>query len=90
MSYSTASSSVVSPKFQPARKAARLASRIGGLAANFSSIHSTVVLVGRPYMNEISPSAKRFLARWASAGLMPSMPSVDRTVSVVIGTRMTW
>ena len=41
-------------------------------------------------MNDTSPSAKRFLQRAASREVMPSMPSVARTVMLVIGTRKTW
>ena len=67
-----------------------MASRTGGSSSNFFAIQSTLGSVGRPYMNDTSPSAKRFLQRAASRGVMPSMPSVARTVMLVIGTRNTW
>ena len=63
---------------------------IGGLEANFCSIQRMVASVGRLYIHETSPSAKRFLERAASRALIPSMPSVARTVIEVIGTRKTW
>ena len=46
--------------------------------------------VGRPYIQETRPSANRFLERAASRAVMPSMPSVARTVMEVIGTRKSW
>jgi hypothetical protein len=67
-----------------------LASRTAGLSSNFFSIQVVEGSVGRPYIQETSPSANRFLQRAASAGLMPSMPSVARTVIEVIGTRKSW
>jgi hypothetical protein len=54
---------------------------------NFSSIHSEVTSVGRLYIQETRPRAKKFLERAASRALMPSIPSVARTVIEVIGTR---
>ena len=67
-----------------------MASRTGGWSANFFSIQAVDGSVGRPYIQETRPSANRFLQRAASAALMPSMPSVARTVIEVIGTRKTW
>ena len=61
-----------------------------GVEANFSSIQRAVTSVGRPYIHETSPSAKRFFERAASRAVIPSMPSVARTVIDVIGTRNTW
>ena len=49
-----------------------------------------VTSVGRLYIHETRPSAKRFLERAASRAVIPSMPSVARTVIEVIGTRNTW
>ena len=67
-----------------------MASRTGGLSSNFFSIQSTLGSVGRPYIQETSPSAKRFLQRAASRAVMPSISSVARTVIEVIGTRKSW
>jgi hypothetical protein len=85
----TACSSAVSPKFQPALKAAMFASRICGLEANFSSSHSSVLSTGRPYIHETTPRAKRFFARAACVVVTPSIPFVAATVSEVMGTRKT-
>src|ERR671934_87121 len=62
-SYWTATGSAVSPKFQPARKAARFASRTPGVSANFFSTQSIVLCVGRPYIHDTSPRANRFFGR---------------------------
>jgi hypothetical protein len=74
----------------PARKAARFAAPTPGVSANFFSIQATVGSVGRPYIHETSPSAKRFLLRAASRAVISSIPSVARTVIEVIGTRKSW
>jgi hypothetical protein len=74
---------------KPARKAARLASRIGGFDSNFFSIQAMVESVGRPYIQETRPRAKKFFDRAASREVI-SMPSVARIVIEVIGTRKTW
>ena len=63
---------------------------ICGLEANFCSIQRTVASVGRLYIHETRPRAKRFLDRAASRAVIPSIPSVARTVIEVIGTRNTW
>ncbi len=73
----------------PARKAARFASITGGAEANFCSIQRVVTSTGRLYIHETSPSAKKFFERAASRAVIPSMPSVARTVIEVIGTRNT-
>ena len=67
-----------------------MASRTGGLSSNFFSTQLIVGRVGRPYIQETSPSAKRFLQRAASRAVIPSMSSVARTVMLVIGTRKSW
>jgi hypothetical protein len=67
-----------------------LASRTAGRLANLVSSQEIVDSTGRPYIHEIRPSAKTFLVRCASAGFRPSMSSVARVVSVVIGTWKTW
>ena len=67
-----------------------LASPRAVLPANFFSIQSVECWVGRPYIQETRPRAKRFLQRAASRELMPSIPSVARTVIEVIGTRNIW
>ena len=54
------------------------AALIAGRLANFASSQVIVSSTGRPYIQEIRPSAKRFLVRCASAGLSPSMSSVAR------------
>ena len=64
-----------------------MASRSGADSANLRSIHSIVTSVGRLYIHEIRPSAKKFLERAASREVMPSIPSVARTVIEVIGIR---
>ncbi len=63
---------------------------MAGCEANFSSIQRTVTSTGRLYIHETRPSAKKFFDRAASREVMPSMPSVARTVIEVIGTRNTW
>src|SRR3546814_18533809 len=77
-------SSAVSPKAWPALKAATFASRTRGLAENFSSIQRSVVSVGRVYIHETSPRAKKFFERSASLGFTPRC-STARWVSAVIG-----
>ena len=57
--------------------------------ANFFSIHRVVTSVGRPYIHDTSPRAKKFFDRSASF-LVMGRPSVARIVIVVIGTRYTW
>ncbi len=67
-----------------------MASRSGWRSANFFSIQFVEGSVGRPYIQETSPSAKTFLQRAASRAVMPSISSVARTVIDVIGTRKSW
>ena len=58
------------------------------LRRTWSSIHSSVGSIGRVYMNDTSPRAKKFLERSASRGLTPS-GSQASLVSDVIGTLIT-
>ena len=87
-SYETAKSSVVSPKFQPARNAATLASAITGFPANLARRNFSVFSVGRWYIHDSSPSANMFLDRSASLRESPYSLSAS-TVSVVSGTGWT-
>ena len=57
------------------------------LAKRFS-IHSSVGSVGRVYIHDTSPRAKKFFERSASRGLTPSGAAAS-LVSDVIGTRIT-
>ena len=52
---------------------------------NFSSIHVSTGSVGRVYIQQINPSAKKFLERSASRGFAP-VSLVASTVMLVIGT----
>ncbi len=70
ISYCTENPSVVSPKDQPASKAARLAARISGLAANFFCRKRRVPSAPREYSQDSRPSAYMFFARSASFLLM--------------------
>jgi hypothetical protein len=88
--YWTSISSDVSPKFHPARNAARFASSEPGRLANFPRSQRSVGSVGRSYSHETTPSANRFLARPASRVETCSIASVARAVSEVIGIRITW
>src|SRR5262245_55795662 len=88
-SYVWAKTSVVSPKLYPARKAARFPALISSDLATFASIHFSVTSVGRPYIQETSPRAKKFFARSASF-LVMLMPSVARSVIDVMGTWYSW
>src|SRR3546814_6886743 len=72
-------SSAVSPKAWPALKAATFASRTRGLAENFSSIQRSVVSVGRVYIHETSPRAKKFFERSASLGFTPRCSTARRS-----------
>ena len=56
-----------------------------GSLANRFSIHSSVGSIGRVYIHEISPRAKKFFERSASRGFTPSS-LVASSVSDVIGT----
>ena len=84
-SWGWSNSSAVSPKFRPARSAARFASRTFGLPWYFASIQSTSGCAGRVYIQQISPRAKKFLERSASRRLT-SRSSVACRVIEVIGT----
>ena len=86
--YCTSISSDVSPKFQPARNAARLASIGPGLFTNLRRIQSSVGSVGRSYSHDTTPSANRFFARPASRVETDSIASTARAVSDVIGIRI--
>lgn len=88
-SYETAKSSVVSPKFQPARKAAMLAAAMSGFLANFDFRNLSVPSVGRWYIQLSRPSANMFLLRSASLRERSNSLSAS-TVSVVRGTGWTW
>jgi hypothetical protein len=65
--------------------AARLAAATSSLLANRFSIHSIVGSVGRVYIHETSPRAKKFFERSASRGFTPSGAATS-LVSDVIGT----
>ncbi len=77
--------SVVSPKWYPARKAARLAPATSSSLPKRCWIHSSVASVGRVYIHDTSPRAKKFFERSASRGLTPSGAEAS-LVSDVIGT----
>ncbi|CAM5692269.1 hypothetical protein SANTM175S_10867 [Streptomyces antimycoticus] len=79
---------MVSPKFQPARKAATFASAICGFFANFCRRNFSVPSVGRWYIHDSSPSANMFLLRSASLRDRPNSFSASM-VSVVSGTGWT-
>ena len=80
---------MVSPKFQPARNAARFASAISGFLANFARRNFSVPSVGRLYIQDSSPSANMFFERSASLRESPNSFSASM-VSVVSGTGCTW
>ncbi len=83
-SYLTEKASVVSPKFQPAWKAAMLAFMISGLVANLDRRKSSVPSCGRSYSQDSRPRANMFLARSASLRVT-SKSSSALTVIEVIG-----
>src|SRR4029079_3127535 len=64
--------SVVSPKLNPARNAARLAPATSSLELKREAIKSSVGAVGRLYIHDTSPRAKKFFDRSASRGFTPS------------------
>ena len=76
---------MVSPKFQPDRKAVTFASRMSGTLAKRFSRKSTVDSVGRPYSQDSSPRANMFFAREASLRDSPN----SLTASTVIPVRST-
>ncbi len=80
--------SVVSPKLKPARNAARLEAATSSVLPKRFSIHSSVGSVGRLYIHDTRPRAKKFFERSASRGLTPS-DAVASLVIAVIGTRIT-
>ena len=82
ISYWTANDSVVSPKFQPARNASRLASRMSGAFAKRRSRNAIVDSVGRPYIHESMPSANMFFARLASLRERPNSLTASTVMSV--------
>ena len=65
--------------------AARLASRTVGFEPKRSLIHSTMGSIGRVYIHDRRPSAKKFFERSASRGFTPRS-FVDSSVIDVIGT----
>ncbi len=79
---------MVSPKFQPARYAATLASAICGFFANFLRRKDSVPSVGRWYIHDSRPSANMFFERSASLRESPNSLSAS-IVSVVSGTGWT-
>ena len=76
---------MVSPKFQPALKAAMLASRMSGTFAKRLARKALVVSVGRPYIHDSRPRANMFLAREASLRERPN----SLTASIVMPVRST-
>ena len=62
--------------------------RTCGAFANRCSIHVSVVSIGRVYIHDTRPSAKKFFDRSASRGLTPK-GAVASLVSEVIGTSYT-
>ena len=84
-SYRAGNASVVSPKFQPAWKAATLAAMISGLVANLAFRKDSVPSKGRSYSQDSMPSANMFLARSASFLVMSKL-SRALTVIEVTGT----
>ena len=67
--------------------AARLAASTISLLAKRFSIQSIVGSVGRVYIHDTRPRAKKFFERSASRGLTPSGAATS-LVSDVIGTRI--
>ena len=87
--YRDGKASVVSPKFQPAWKAATLAAMISGRLPNLALRKASVPSAGRSYSQDSMPSANMFLDRSASL-LVRSYSSRALTVSEVIGTACRW
>jgi hypothetical protein len=65
------------------------ASAISGRLANFARRNSIVPSVGRPYSQDISPSANMFFARSASRFVIPSISFRASIVIVVSGIACT-
>ena len=81
-SYCAENASVVSPKLQPAWKAAMLAFMISGFFANFRSRKAIVASVGRWYSHDRRPSANMFFARSASFLVMSKSSSAVTVIEV--------
>src|SRR5687768_6659938 len=80
--------SAVSPKLNPALRAARLASRTTSLEANRVLIQSRIGSIGRANIHDSTPRAKKFLERSASRGLAPVSLAASSVIEV-IGTSYT-
>ncbi len=78
-------SSAVSPKAWPALNAATLAAATSGLDPKRLSIQSRVGWIGRVYIQDTNPRAKKFFERSASRGLTPRC-STEPRVRLVMGT----
>ena len=76
-------SSAVSPKLNPALKAARLASRMTSLLAKRWLIQSHTGSTGREYIHDTTPRAKKFLDRSASRGLAPVSLAASSVIEVI-------
>ena len=76
-------SSAVSPKLNPALNAARLASRTISLLANRFPIHSITGSIGRAYIHDTTPRAKKFLDRSASRGFAPVSLAASFVIEVI-------
>ena len=87
--YRDGNASVVSPKFQPAWKAATFAAMISGRLPNLALRKASVPSAGRSYSQDSMPSANMFLDRSASL-LVRSYSSRALTVSEVMGTACRW
>ena len=82
ISYCTTNASVVSPKYQPALNAVMFASRMSGALAKRRSRNEIVDSVGRPYIQDSSPSANMFFARLASLRDSPNSLTASTVMSV--------
>ena len=82
-SYRAGNASVVSPKFQPARKAATLAAMISGFVANLALRKRSVPSKGRSYSQDSMPSANMFLARSASFLVMSKLSRALTVIEVI-------
>jgi hypothetical protein len=82
-SYLTENASVVSPKFQPAWKAAMLAFMISGMVANLDRRYFSVPSWGRSYSQDSSPRANMFLARSASLRVTSNSSSALTVIEVI-------
>ena len=71
-SYETASSSVFSAKFHPARSACRLASTIAGRLPNLSWMYASAASSGRWNSHDVTPRQKKLRQRNVSRADNPS------------------